>query len=147
MNNIPPKPNDKRTKRYKEWVAKYEQQPKGLGDTVEKITKATGIKAAVDGVFDALGKDCGCDKRKEVLNKMFPSNKPNCLTQDEYYYLSDFYSASKTQITGQEQRRLLDIYNRVFNYNDKMTNCGTCFAGKLSKLKSLFDKYEQPNKE
>ena len=35
-----------------------------------------------------------------------------------------------------------EIYNRVFNYNDKMTNCGSCFAGKLNKLKSLFDKYE-----
>ena len=48
MTKIPPKPNDKRTKRYKEWVAKYEKQSDGVGDTVEKITKATGIKAAVD---------------------------------------------------------------------------------------------------
>jgi len=142
MNKIPPKPNDKRTKRYKEWVAKYEQQSDGVGDTVEKITKATGIKAAVDGVFDALGKDCGCDKRKEVLNKMFPYNKPNCLTLDEHTYLTEFYSEPRNRITGQQQRELLTIYNRVFNYNDKMTNCGTCFAGKLNKLKSLFDKYE-----
>lgn len=142
MNKIPPKPNDKRTKRYKEWVAKYEQQSDGVGDTVEKITKATGIKAAVDGVFDALGKDCGCDKRKETLNKMFPYNKPNCLTQQEHSYLTEFYSEPRNRITGQQQRELLTIYNRVFNYNDKMTNCGTCFAGKLNKLKSLFDKYE-----
>ena len=142
MNKIPPKPNDKRTKRYKEWVAKYEQQSDGVGDTVEKITKATGIKAAVDGVFDALGKDCGCDKRKEALNKMFPYNKPNCLTLDEHTYLTEFYSKPRNRITGQQQRELLTIYNRVFNYNDKMTNCGTCFAGKLNKLKSLFDKYE-----
>ena len=145
MNNIPPKPNDKRTKRYKEWVAKYEKQSEGVGDTVEKITKATGIKAAVDGVFDALGKDCGCDKRKETLNKMFPYNKPNCLTQEEHSYLTDFYSEPRNIITSQQQRELLTIYNRVFNYNDKMTNCGSCFAGKLNKLKSLFDKYEQPN--
>ena len=78
MSNIPPKPNDKRTKRYKEWVAKYESTSSGVGDTVEKITKATGIKAAVDTVFDALGKDCGCDERKRILNVMFPYNKPNC---------------------------------------------------------------------
>ena len=142
MNNIPPKPNDKRTKRYKEWVAKYEKQSEGVGDTVEKITKATGIKAAVDGVFDALGKDCGCDKRKEVLNKMFPYNRPNCLTLDEYSYLTDFYAEERNRVSVEQQRELLTIYNRVFNYNDKMTNCGSCFAGKLSKLKSLFDKYE-----
>ena len=145
MNKIPPKPNDKRTKRYKEWVAKYEKQSDGVGDTVEKITKATGIKAAVDGVFDALGKDCGCDKRKEALNKMFPYNKPNCLTQDEHSYLTDFYAQERNRISVEQQRELLTIYNRVFNYNDKMTSCGSCFAGKLNKLKSLFDKYEQPN--
>ena len=142
MSKIPPKPNDKRTKRYKDWVAKYEKQSDGLGDTVEKITKATGIKAAVDGVFDALGKDCGCDKRKETLNRMFPYNKPNCLTQDEHSYLTDFYSQERNRISVEEQRQLLTIYNRVFNYNDKMTSCGSCFAGKLNKLKSLFDKYE-----
>ena len=142
MTKIPPKPNDKRTKRYKEWVAKYEKQSDGVGDTVEKITKATGIKAAVDGVFDALGKDCGCDKRKETLNRMLPYNKPNCLTQDEHSYLTDFYSQERNRISVEEQRQLLTIYNRVFNYNDKMTSCGSCFAGKLNKLKSLFDKYE-----
>ena len=142
MTKIPPKPNDKRTKRYKEWVAKYEKQSDGVGDTVEKITKATGIKAAVDGVFDALGKDCGCDERKKTLNKMFPYNKPNCLTQDEHSYLTDFYSQERNRISVEEQRQLLTIYNRVFNYNDKMTSCGSCFAGKLNKLKSLFDKYD-----
>ena len=45
---------------------------KGLGDSIEKVTKATGIKKATDWIFDKLGKDCGCDARKEKLNKMFP---------------------------------------------------------------------------
>ena len=48
---------------------------KGLGDTIEKITKATGIKKVVDTVAKATGKDCGCNKRKEKLNKMFPYKK------------------------------------------------------------------------
>mgnify|MGYP001329095224 CR=1 FL=1 len=71
MNKIPPKPNDKRTKRYKEWVAKYEKQSVGVGDTVEKITKATGIKKAVDYVSEKTGHDCGCEARKEMLNRRF----------------------------------------------------------------------------
>ncbi len=45
---------------------------KGLGDTIEKITKATGIKTVVDKVSKVTGKDCGCGKRKEKLNKIFP---------------------------------------------------------------------------
>ena len=47
---------------------------KGLGDTVAKITKATGIKKVVDAVSKATGKDCGCDKRQDTLNRLFPYN-------------------------------------------------------------------------
>jgi hypothetical protein len=39
-----------------------------LGDTIEKVTKATGVKAAVDYVAKKTGKDCGCNKRKAALN-------------------------------------------------------------------------------
>tara|TARA_R110002072_G_scaffold19596_9_gene72560 strand:- start:505 stop:657 length:153 start_codon:yes stop_codon:yes gene_type:complete len=46
---------------------------KGLGDSIEKITKATGIKKVVDKITGK--KDCGCNKRKEKLNKMFPYKK------------------------------------------------------------------------
>ena len=44
------------------------EKSKGLGDTIEKITTATGIKKVVDTVAKATGKDCGCKKRKEILN-------------------------------------------------------------------------------
>ncbi len=44
------------------------EKAKGLGDTIEKITKATGIKKVVDTVSKATGKDCGCGKRKAALN-------------------------------------------------------------------------------
>jgi hypothetical protein len=45
---------------------------KGLGDTIEKITTATGIKKVVDTVAKVTGKDCGCSKRKDTLNRAFP---------------------------------------------------------------------------
>jgi len=45
---------------------------KGLGDAVEKVTKATGIKKVVDTVSKATGKDCGCGRRKDSLNLTFP---------------------------------------------------------------------------
>ena len=141
MSNIPPKPNDKRTKRYKEWVAKYESTSSGVGDTVEKITKATGIKAAVDTVFDALGKACGCDERKRILNVMFPYNKPNCLTEDQYNYLDDFFANQTNTISGKQQTELLAIYNYVFNVNDGPTGCGSCFMDKITRLRKVFNEY------
>jgi hypothetical protein len=48
---------------------------KGLGDTIEKITKATGIKKVVDTISKTTGKDCGCSKRKDSLNRSFPFKK------------------------------------------------------------------------
>ena len=51
-----------------------DKKSKGLGDTIAKITKATGIKKVVDTVAKATGKDCGCDKRQENLNRLFPYN-------------------------------------------------------------------------
>tara|TARA_R100001460_G_scaffold14182_1_gene31902 strand:- start:27010 stop:27171 length:162 start_codon:yes stop_codon:yes gene_type:complete len=49
---------------------------KGLGDTVEKFTTATGIKSLTKLAMKATGfKDCGCDKRKKWLNKQFPYYK------------------------------------------------------------------------
>jgi hypothetical protein len=51
-----------------------DNKSKGLGDSIEKITKATGIKKVVDTVSKVTGKDCGCNKRKNQLNRLFPYN-------------------------------------------------------------------------
>ena len=49
---------------------------KGLGDSIEKITRLTGIKSLAQMGTRAVGKkDCGCNKRKETLNKVFPYKK------------------------------------------------------------------------
>ena len=50
------------------------KKSKGLGDTVAKITKATGIKKVVDTVAKTVNKDCGCAKRQSTLNRLFPYN-------------------------------------------------------------------------
>jgi hypothetical protein len=53
---------------------KLTEQSKGLGDTVEKLTTVTGIKKVVETVAKVTGKDCGCGKRKDTLNRVFPYN-------------------------------------------------------------------------
>ena len=59
--------NKNKTKRY---------ESKGLGDTVEKITTATGVKKIISLASGKTGKPCGgCNKRKEILNKIFPYKK------------------------------------------------------------------------
>jgi hypothetical protein len=44
---------------------------KGLGDLVHKATKITGVQAIVKAVTS----DCGCEKRREILNNKFPFKK------------------------------------------------------------------------
>ena len=44
---------------------------RGLGDTIAKLAKYTGVKAVVKKV----AKNCGCEKRQNVLNKKFPYKK------------------------------------------------------------------------
>jgi len=49
---------------------------KGLGDIVAKITQATKLVQVAKGIATAMGKDdCGCKARQESLNKMFPINQ------------------------------------------------------------------------
>tara|TARA_R100001594_G_scaffold135079_1_gene176574 strand:+ start:64 stop:261 length:198 start_codon:yes stop_codon:yes gene_type:complete len=63
-----------------------EKESKGLGDSIEKFTKATGIKTIVDAVNDIRGvkrSDCGCNKRKEILNKRFPYKNMKELNQNK----------------------------------------------------------------
>ena len=52
-----------------------ENKSKGLGDSIEKITKVTGIKKVVEKISKVTKKDCGCGERKETLNRLFPYNK------------------------------------------------------------------------
>ena len=132
---------DKRSKAYKEWKKNHEAKSEGLGTTVEKITKATGIKKAVDTVFDVFGLDCGCDSRKKKLNHIFPYEKPLCLTEDEYNYLSERIGKTN-KITAEEQKELLSIYNRIFKDKKELTSCSSCFLnGVWGKLEKVYKEY------
>ena len=53
------------------------QERKGLGDTIAKITHFFKIDVLVERVFKAFGKDCGCKRRKDTLNKIVPYKKKN----------------------------------------------------------------------
>ena len=44
---------------------------RGLGDTIGRFTKATGVKKLVD----LIPGGCNCDDRKDWFNKNFPYKK------------------------------------------------------------------------
>jgi hypothetical protein len=113
---------------------------KGLGDTVEKVFKATGIDKIAKFI---LGDDCKCDERKEKLNKLFPYKKLSCLVEDEYNYLTNFFKVTHREaIKPSEQIELLTIYNRVFGTNEEPTQCGSCWREYINNLQKVYNEYE-----
>ena len=49
------------------------QNSQGLGDTIAKVTNMLGLDKLAEEVAHVMGKkDCGCNKRQEKLNEMFP---------------------------------------------------------------------------
>lgn len=131
-------PKDKRTKAYKDWKANYNNKSKGLGDTIAKITKATGIDKVVKFI---AGEDCGCDERQIALNKTFRYKKPKCLLEDEYAYLSEWFKTPKNRVSPIEQKELLKIYNRTFSKKNQITSCGSCIRSITNDLNALYRTY------
>ena len=111
----------------------------GLGDTIEKITEATGIKAAVKWL---AGDDCGCEARKEKLNQIFRYSQPKCLTEEEYTWLATWYRRNLHSIRSEEQKQLIAIYNRVFGLKQQLTSCSSCIADVNNRLKKVYQAYE-----
>ena len=146
---------DKRTKdyrEYKEWKAtqveesykklkkNVDSQSKGLGDTVAKITKATGIDKVVEFV---AGEDCGCDERKEKWNKLFRYKTVKCIEEDDYKFLTHFLQDKRRTISYDDKARLIGIYNHVFSAREnKRTHCSSCVIKVVNNLKRYLEAYQ-----
>ena len=108
---------------------------KGLGDSVEKVLKATGIDKVAKKV---LGDDCGCEDRKQALNKMFPYAKVRQFTEDEMSIYESVLPRIKGTISGQDQATLIKLYNKVFNTNKKPSSCGSCVQQTVAQLAKVY---------
>ena len=146
---------DKRTKdyrEYKQWKEDYtfnnfkvfannvEKQPKGLGDTIAKITRVTGIEKVVKFI---AGEDCGCDERQERFNEEFKYNTVKCLNEDDYRYLTSFLANKGSTISYDDKIRVVGIYNYVFSANEKRTTtCPSCIAKIVRNLERYMKNYQ-----
>jgi hypothetical protein len=112
----------------------------GLGDTVEKVLETVGVDKIVKFI---AGEDCGCTDRREILNKAFPYQKPNCLIESEYEYLKRYFEWKPNTIPIDTQKQLVSIYNRVFNDKASTTSCTSCFLNNVhKKLERVYKEYE-----
>jgi len=116
---------------------KKRTKPKGLGDTVEKVTEATGIKKVIHWI---AGEDCGCEERKEKLNKLFPYRQPKCLTEDEHQFITGLKDV--VILNMEQQVKLVQTYNRIFDARKKTTRCTPCVKSMIQELQKIADQYE-----
>lgn len=146
-------PKDKRTKEYKQWKAQQLEVVGptdvsiGLGDVVESFTKATGIKKVVDTVAKALDKDCGCNKRKEFLNKirLFRKSKVlRCLTDNQRVQYKNFIDTRKKDKWERNEMQLMfDLYAHAFARQYQMKSFGGNCQGCAKLLQEIQDKLDK----
>ena len=115
------------------------RKPKGLGDTIEQITTATGIKAVVDKISEVTGIDCGCDERKELLNKIWTYRQPSCLSNESIEWLSTFLPNMPEQLTIKQQEKLKLIYKETFNIDFQSTSCGSCWRDMIREIERVYE--------
>ncbi len=117
------------------------EQKKGLGDAVEAVTKATGIKAFIE--FMNGGKPCrGCEKRKAALNKLRFRTQPLALTEKDVQFIERI--KDRKILRASETIELFQIHARVWRYRYQVPgNCASCVQTKYNDLIELYKAYEK----
>lgn len=110
----------------------------GLGDTVEKVFRKTGIDKVAKAV---LGEDCGCDKRQELLNDLFPYKKYNAPTDEELDIIEWLFERGRSTISGSMVKEVYSVYNRIFNDKLQPTSCSSCFKPVRQKLLKIHNEF------
>ena len=82
---------------------------KGLGDLLERVTKLTGLKK----VADSLPFDCGCEKRKQKLNEMFPFVKSARMTLEQ----KKIFERLQPQFSQNMSKNVMRIRIKIGIYN------------------------------
>ena len=109
---------------------------KGLGDTIAKVTKATGIDKVVKAV---AGDSCGCDERREKLNKLFPYKKDIEMSKEQF----KIYERIRPMLFLDPVKRdfvesLRTLHNEIMGTRLKPSNCGSCVKGWRTTLENIY---------
>ena len=112
----------------------------GLGDSIAKITKATGIDKLAKKV---LGEDCGCEERRKKLNQLFPHFKNiRQFTEDELKIYDEVIPLieKKGNITREQKPIVNALYKGVFGNSPQWKSCSPCNKRIMDNLKKVYEK-------
>lgn len=118
----------------------------GLGTKIADALEATGVKKLVNIFLD--GKDCGCDERKDILDKILPDRfKARCFTEVEYNAWKEFTAIKTITITAQQVKFICELHHNVFLQKGNVYYpCSGCSPKPLIQMIDKLDKiYETYN--
>ncbi len=117
-------------------ASSHSKPSEGVGDTIEKIAKKTGIKKVVGWI---AGKDCGCQERKDKLNRIF-RYKAECMIQSEYEWFKQYKKRHNPKNYSKEDvHTLVMTFTRIFKRRPSV--CSNCNGA----VKVMGDIYEALN--
>ena len=64
------------------------------------------------------------------------------MQEQEYNFLKEFYKTHKNRLTEDEQKKLIEISNRVLHTKRKISNCSSCVKELIADCKRLFENYD-----
>ncbi len=115
---------------------KSKSKPRGLGDIVEKVATATGVKSAVDTL---LGENCGCSERRDKLNELFPMYKNIQMSNAQREVWENLQPAIDTgRLNGKNSENFKTLYDEVFENRHKWCGCGGESGRRVKQLKKVY---------
>lgn len=112
---------------------------KGLGDKIAAVTKATGIEKVVKTFF---GDDCGCDERRDRLNKMFPSRKVVQMDEEQIVFFRDVIQVkyrTHANLGREVGDKFYQLYQDVFGVKKTKTSCSSCNKNMYIELLKVYE--------
>src|SRR5690606_8663599 len=120
----------------------------GVGSSIAKATKATGIDKLVQIFVD--GKDCGCEEREAKLNKLLPYKlKARCMTEIEYHNWKSFQENRTLKLEWEQILFVCKTYSDIFNKQYWKPDCLNCqgtikvLIDMIKKIDLVFEQYEK----
>jgi len=112
---------------------------KGLGDDIAAITKATGIEKVVKTFF---GDDCGCEKRRDRLNKMFPHETVKMMDAEQKKFFEDEIMTkykSGQNLTKHVGNEFYLLYENLLGQKKQKSKCVSCNKNMYIKLLKIYE--------
>ncbi len=68
------------------------------------------------------------------------------LQEDEHEWLNEWYTKRRETMRPSDQKRMLQIYNRIFDAKQQGTQCSSCLREINTKMYKVFETYDNGEK-